>query len=223
MGFKASSTAYGACEFKDETELKITRISQAVKNENRVNVFVNNKYAFSLDIFQLTDYKIKIGQVISTNELEEFKKASEFGKLYQRTLNWLLSRPHSQKEVRDYLFRKVYEKELDKEFIDKIIERLKDKKYIDDRAFAGWYAENRFLKKGISSKRLKMELTKKGVDKGIIESVMVESGRDDENEILKMIAKKRAKYDDERLIQYLCRQGFSYEMVRNLVQSYETD
>ena len=62
-----------------------------------------------------------------------------------------------------------------------------------------------------------MELMKKGVNKGIIERALEESERNDEDEIRKIIAKKRAKYDDEKLMAYLCRQGFSYDLVRELV------
>lgn len=66
-----------------------------------------------------------------------------------------------------------------------------------------------------------MELMKKGVAMNIIEEVL--DVRDDEVEIKKMIERKRARYDDDKLIQYLCRQGFSYEMVRNLVLTYGKD
>ena len=72
------------------------------------------------------------------------------------------------------------------------------------------------MKKGVSKKRLRMELIKKGVTKEIVEEVL--DGRNDEEEIKKMIAKKRAKYDDEKLIGYLCRQGFSYDLVQRMVQ-----
>ena len=37
---------------------RITDIKQAIKNENRVNIFVNDKYAFSLDIAQVVDFKL---------------------------------------------------------------------------------------------------------------------------------------------------------------------
>ena len=57
---------------------------------------------------------------------------------------------------------------------------------------------------------------KKGVSKEIIDEVL--SGRNDEEEARKMIAKKRGKYDDEKLIAYLCRQGFSYDLVKRLVE-----
>ncbi len=202
-------------------ELKITDIRQAVKNENRVNVFVNSKYSFSLDISQVVDLGVKKGMAISSEQLEELKKASEFGKLYQRTLEWTLTRPHSEREVNDYLYKKVFERKLDKNYIELIIEKLKIKKYVDDESFARWYAENRFVKKGVSRKRLRMELMKKGVASEIIDSVL--DVRNDEEEIKKIIAKKRAKYDDEKLIQYLCRQGFDYQLTQEIVRSCGTD
>ncbi|MBR3230647.1 RecX family transcriptional regulator [Candidatus Saccharibacteria bacterium] len=203
--------------------LEITDMRQAVKNKNRVNVFVNQKYSFSLDVAQLVDLKLKVGAKISEAELAEYKKLSEFGKLYQRTLEWVLARPRSEKEAFDYLYKKIYEKKLDKNYINSIIERLKNKKYLDDERFAKYYVENRFVKKGVSRRRLEMELMKKGIKKEIIEKVLSDSVRSDEEEILKIIAKKRARYDDEKLTQYLCRQGFSYELVQNLVRTYGKD
>ena len=221
-------------EDKPQEKLKITDIRQAVKNENRVNVFVDGKYSFSLDVAQVVDLGIKVGQEISDEKLEEFKKASGFGKLYQRTLEWVLARPRSIRETRDYIFRKLKASSSDTlpvdrtnsseevcELSEEIISRLLRKNYLNDEVFAKWYVENRFVKKGISQKRLKMELIKKGISGEIIDEVL--SGRNDEEEIKKIIAKKRGKYTDEKLIQYLCRQGFSYQLVQNLVLTYEKD
>jgi len=202
---------------------KITNIKQAVKNPERVNVFVDGKYEFSLDVTQLLDLKLKVGQEITLAQLSEYKKLSEYGKLYQRTLEWVLSRPRSEKETSDYLYKKIYEKKLDKEYINQIIEKLEKKNYLNDEAFAKWYVENRFVKKGISKKRLSLELAKKGISRGIVERVLKDSGRDEKEEILKIIAKKRARYDDDKLIQYLGRQGFSYELAKDLVLASGTD
>ena len=205
-------------------DIRITNLKQGVRNPDRVNVYVNDKFSFSLDVSQVVDFKIKKGLVISEEQLEEFKKASEFGKLYQRALEWVLVRPRSIKETRDYLCKKIFEKKLDKNYIDRIIEKLQSKKYLDDERFAEYYVENRFVKKGVSLKRLRMELMKKGVSKDIIDEVLANSDRNDEEEIAKIIAKKRAKYDDEKLTAYLLRQGFLYDSVREQVlRSSETD
>ena len=234
----------------DGVRLKITDIRQGVKNPERVNVFVNGKFAFSLDIAQVVDLKIKVGKEITAEELEEYKKQSNFGKLYQRTLEWVLMRPRSIRETRDYLRRKfrnfpsdtqlrapsaskavtscafserpsLWSSEEFSELQQDIVSKLCSKGYLDDVKFAEYYVENRFVKKGISRKRLKMELMKKGVDAETIERVL--DGRNDEEEILKIIAKKRAKYDDEKLIAYLCRQGFPYQLVQSLVANHEKD
>ena len=226
----------------EKSRLIITNLRQGVKNPNRVNVFVNSKYALSLDVAQVVDLGVKVGLEISEDELEEFKKASEYGKLYQRTLEWVLVRPRSVRETRDYLSKKLKTSSSDSllrarrygaqslvplpvgrvqssedilELSENIIQKLLDKKYLDDYKFAEWYVENRFVKKGISKKRLKIELMKKGVAREIVDEVI--DDRDDEEEIRKVIAKKRAKYDDEKLMGYLVRQGFSYDLVKQVL------
>lgn len=222
-GERKEATRFDGRLCGDSSDLVITDIRQGVKNQNRVNVFVNGEYSFSLDISQVVDYKIKVGKKISKEELAEYKKASEFGKIYQRTLEWVLIRPRSERETRDYLRRKINEKKIDEKYCDLIIERLTNKGYLDDKKFAEYYAENRFVKKGVSAKRLKMELAKKGVNQEIIDETIEKSERSDEKEILKIIEKKRKKYDDEKLIQYLCRQGFLFELSRELVRTYGKD
>ena len=203
---------------------KVTAIKPAVKNENRVNVFINDEFTFSLDISQVIDFKLKVGKTLSDAELEKLKKASNFGKLYQRTLEWVLSRPHSIRETKDYLKKKQFDKKeygITDEDIEKVIKRLEEKNYLNDENFARYFVENRFKNKGISEKRLKLELLKKGVSTSAIESAFAFISRDETEEIKKIIKRKRARYDDEKLIQYLVRQGFDYRLSKSLVA--ETD
>ncbi len=199
----------------DIYKLVITNLKSGVKNPERVNVYVNNEYAFSLSVAQVVDLGVKVGKIIDDSELAQLKQESEFGKIYQRALEWVLTRPRSEKETREYLKNKL--RQPSSGFIDDTIEKFYSRGYLDDQKFAEWYVENRFVKKGVSTKRLRMELMKKGVAKDIIDTILEESERSDEDEIRKMIIKKRVKYTDEKLIQYLCRQGFPYELVRELV------
>ena len=202
--------------------LTVTALKPAVRNENRVNVFLDEKFSFSLDLSQVVEFRLKVGQKLGPGELRKLQKASNFGKLYQRTLEWVLSRPHSVRETRDYLRRKKFQKpeyEISDEDIEAVVSRLIEKKYLDDRKFAEYFVENRSLKKGASEKRLRLELTKKGIAKEIIEEALENSPRDETTEIQKIIAKKRARYDDEKLISYLVRQGFSYDAAKTAVES----
>lgn len=219
-----------------ELTLTITKITAGVKDKNRVNVFVNGKFTLSLDVRQVVDLQVKVGRKLSEDELQELHRASEFGKLYQRSLEWAFTRPHSVGETRDYLKRRQLKRtqlnrkrvqeelkplpEIQDSAIDLVIERLAERGYIDDRKFAEYYVENRFIKKGISQRRLMMELRNKRVSEEVIAAVLDSSQRNDDDELMKMIKKKARRYDQQKLIQYLVRQGFRYHDVVEAVEDY---
>jgi regulatory protein len=214
--------------------MKITSISQQKNDPNRVNVMVDGKYRFSLDIFQFADLKIKVGNDYSEEQLVELETESQFGKLYARALEYTLMRPHSSKEVRDYLYRKTLNRKIkskrtgeihdkggvSKDVAMRVFDRLMEKGHINDEKFARFWIENRNLKKGISKRKLQAELQAKGIDRSIINSLFVSSERSDSDELQKIIAKKRGRYDDEqKLIAYLARQGFSYDDIKYALSS----
>ena len=208
--------------------MKITGISVQAKNPDRVNVSVDGVYRFSLDVFQVGELGIKVGKEYSEAELSELEKESLFGKLYMRALEYSMIRPHSVREVRDYLYRKtrttkykdrqgeIKEKEgYSPALAARVLEKLQQKGYVDDEKFASWWVENRNQTKGISHRKLSAELRAKGVASEILEQVMGESERSDGDELVKIVAKKRNRYpDDQKFIQYLARQGFSYDDIK---------
>jgi len=168
-----------------------------------------------------------VGQEVDEERMEELRRAGEFGKVYQRALEYCLMRPRSEREMRDYLWKKTLDKRtsegrvrkgVDKGVVEEVLMKLIEAKYVDDEKFARWWVENRMQRKGVSGKRLRMELMKKGVDSGVIEAVMGESERDDRTEMRKVIAKKRAKYTDEELVRYLVGQGFGYYEAKEEVE-----
>ena len=130
-------------------------------------------------------------------------------------------RPHSAREVKDYLFKKTRDtrtktgdvkKGISPEVTARVFDRLTEKGYIDDEKFTRYWVENRSLTKGASRRKLQAELRAKGVESMIIERFLSESDRSDDDELQKVIAKKRARYPDrQKLMQYLARQGFSYD------------
>lgn len=208
--------------------MKITNLSVQARNPDRVNVSVDGKYRFSLDIMQVGDLGIKSGQEVDEEQLALYERESVFGKLYARTLEYCLMRPHSAREVRDYLYKKTLNKKyktrqgdikeregVSKSVTERVFDRLVERGHIDDEAFARYWVENRNQRKGSSMRKLRSELMTKGVDAQIIDAVLAESDRTDEDELAKMITKKRARYDDEKLIAYLARQGFRYDDIKS--------
>lgn len=212
--------------------MKITSVSAQVRNPDRVNVSVDGKFRFSLDIFQLTELGVKVGKEFSEEELTALEGESSYGKLYTKALEYSMLRPHSSREMRDYLWRKTRETKyksrsgelktrpgVAQEIATRVYDRLVEKGYIDDEKFARWWVENRNLRKGTSRRKLQAELQAKGVASALIAAMLEDSHRNDEDELAKIIAKKRAKYPDEqKLIAYLARQGFRYDDIKSALQ-----
>ncbi len=209
--------------------MKITALKTQLRDVDRVNVFVDGKYSFSLDITQVAELGIKTGKEYSAEELAELENESQFGKLYTRSLEYALIRPRSQREMRDYLYRKTRDtptkmggmrKGVSVELTQRVFDRLTDRGYLSDEKFALFWVENRNVRKGSSKRKLQAELQAKGVERSIIERTLEGSERSDAEEIQKIIAKKASRYDDEqKLMAYLMRQGFRYDDVKEALHS----
>lgn len=194
--------------------MKVTKIAEQVKKADRVSVFIDGEYAFSLSLDQLVTAGLKTGDEISDQQILDYKKLSDEGKLYEKAVMWALRRAHSEREIRDYLHRKVEEPEV----IDNLLNRLKDKGFVDDEYFSRLWAENR-RRLGYSHYVIRGELIKKGVDKDIIGQVLEDTGTD--QEALKIIlAKKMSKYpNQQKLIAYLASRGFRYSDIKQALES----
>jgi len=211
--------------------MKITSISPQIRNKNRVNVSVDGKFRFSLDVFQLIDLGIKVGREYEEAELDALEQESQFGKVYARALEYCLMRPHSAREVRDYLYRKTrpvrvktgeLKPGVSQELATRAFDRLVDKKYIDDKKFTNYWVENRSITKGSSKRKLISELHAKGINNTIIEEAFGKTERNDTEEIKKIIIKKRTRYSDEqKLMMYLARLGFDYDTIKQALVEVE--
>jgi len=213
--------------------MKVTAISVQVRDKNRVNVSVDGKYRLSLDMYQLVELGMKIGKEYTEEEMVALEEESQFGKLYTRALEYCLMRPHSQRELKDYLYRKTRDtlsktgqirKGASVQLTERVFDRLVEKGYIDDEKFAAFWIENRNLRKGSSKRKLSAELSAKGVERSIIERLLSETDRDDQTELQKIIAKKRSRYDDEqKFMSYLARQGFSYDDIKSALHNTDEE
>ena len=209
-------------EKPNKTNKKITAIKAQLKNENRVSIFVENKYSFSLTLDQLLEQKLKKDREIDDARIKELKKLSDEGKLKARALEWLMNRPHSRREFRDYMFKKQAEKEL----MIAWEEEFAQKNYLNDENFARWFAENRLRKKK-SKRAIIAELMSKGVPKQMSEHVLSDLIGDEVNDKESLRAligklKTRTRYqDEEKLKRYLVTKGFQYSDIKDALNSQE--
>ncbi len=202
--------------------MKITSIKQQAKNPERVSVFVDGKYSFSLSLDELVTQKIKKDEELSKADVKRLKKISADGKLRGRALEWLLNRPHSTREFKDYMYRKKAEEDLTQQLIDEFSERG----YLDNAKFASWFVELQ-ARRAKSNPAIKAELFKKGISREVVEQVIEQSEDDETKRLQALISKKikssRYKNDKTKLMQYLTSQGFSYSQVKEALNPGEPE
>lgn len=197
--------------------MKITAIKAQTKNPERVSVYVDERYAFSLNHAQLLEQKLRVGLELDEPRLAELRRVSDFGKAYERALSYVMIRPRSVRELQQYARRKQWPAQDTRAITDKLLARG----YLNDRAFARSWVQSRQLTKTMSTRRLRLELKQKGVTDDNINDALAEAGYDELTALRALIAKKRklARYvkDEQKLIQYLASQGFSFDDIKTVL------
>lgn len=200
--------------------MRITAIKQQVKRHDRYSIYGDEKYLFSFSESELLASGIRIGQEIDKAKLEELRVKAVFDKAYDRSLNLVSRRTRSEWELRDYLKRKEYDESIQ----DAVIERLSNRGFVDDEQFAKRWIENRRLLKGTSKRRLALELRQKRIADDIIHAAIENDETDELTVLRELIEKKRkqTKYHDKlKLMQYLARQGFGYDLIKQALEKEE--
>jgi len=195
--------------------MKVTKIVQQEKQKSRYSVFVDEKYAFSLSEGALLESKLATGQELSKDELAAWKKESADDKIANNALRYAAMRLRSVWEMEQYLLRKGASPALS----EKTLNKLSNINLLNDEAFARAWVSNRRLLRPTSKRKLQQELRAKHVPDEVIDITLSGSESDDEQASLReLVAKKRnlPKYnaDPLKLMQYLARQGFNYDDIK---------
>ena len=165
---------------------QITDIRVQKNRRDRVNVFIDGRYAFALDQVSMFDARLEIGQDVSDERLDELMEKAGLDSAMSVALRYLTSRPRSERELRDRLRRR----KIGQAVIDRTVEQLRTKGLLDDFTFAQYWVDQRVTFRPRSRRMLEMELRQKGVDGEAIEGVTLDM--DDEAEAYRA-AQRRAR------------------------------
>jgi len=195
----------------------ITALKVQKRNPQRVNVYVDGRYAFGLAAIEAA--RLQRGQVLSDEDIERLKERDSFEKAHDRALRFLSYRPRSEAEVRRYLQGKAVSPAIEEE----VIERLTRANLLDDLAFARFWVENRESFKPRSVRMLRYELRQKGLDEETIAQALTDLDEEESAYRAGLRRGRRLVHLDEvsfrkKLGAYLLRRGFSYGMVSSVVE-----
>jgi regulatory protein len=185
----------------------------------RSNIFLEGKFAFSLDNEVIFKEGLCVGRDLSASEVNALSGADCFQICLNAAFRFLSYRPRSEAEIRERLRRRGYEDE----DVEKVVSHLKSINLVDDASFAQFWKDNRNTFKPRGRRMLGLELRRKGVESEVIQEV-VEDIDDGDNAYRAAIGKARtlpvADYQvfHRRLSGYLQRRGFNYAVINNIVK-----
>lgn len=194
----------------------ITALTAQKKNPQRINVFLDGEFAFGLQ--RIVAAWLSVGQPLSDEKIEQLKQEDQQEIAFQRALNLLSYRMHTEAEI----VQKLQKHDIPDRNIELTIERLKKNGLLDDARFAEAWVENRKELHPRGRRALAFELKQRGVSPDIIEESLNQL---DEEEMAYQAALKRSQRYKEmdwgdfrlKLTRFLSQRGFNYDTISTVI------
>ena len=171
------------------------KINKIIRNK----IFLSNGEVLDVNFDIKNKYDLKEEKCIDSLYDEISYEASLAKALYLLSL-----RDRTEEELRVKLNEKVKNKKAN----EKAIMKIKELGYINDYEYALLYAKN----SKYGEKRIEFELLKRGVSKSQIKEVLLNINKDSGDKLQKAMKKVKHK-EENKIIQYLIRQGFELEEI----------
>jgi len=195
----------------------VTTLEVQKRNKERVNVYLDGEYAFSLTLLEAV--KLRKGHTLTESEIAALRGEDEIVRAVDRAARFLSFRPRSIAEVQ----RNLSQHDTPEPVIELAIERLRLMGYLDDEAFARYWLENRTTFKPMGPMALRYELRQKGIADSVINAVLEAVDADDSAyraahaKALRMRGLSRQAFKN-KLGSFLQRRGFNYGTSRDVIE-----
>lgn len=144
-----------------------------------------------------------------------------YEKLVNAALRFVSFRPRSEKELTDFLTKKLTKWNVSGGvLIQKVVSRMRELGYVDDRAFVSWWITQRCAFRPKGKRALVGELMKKGISKEMIETNSFDEDESAKKAIQKKIvlwAKLPIIEQKKKLYAFLAARGFSSETINRII------
>lgn len=190
---------------------------------NKIHISVDGEYRFTVDadFWYLSGYAD--GDEIDEEALKELEERIQARRCFNRALNLLARREHSEKELTAKLARAD-----GAAAAASAVERVRQLGYLDDSRYAKALVNELSARKGMSERGILQELLRRGVDRETAEEALEETELDECDKIEMLLnGKYRSRLADEKgrrqVFNALLRLGYGYAQVRSAMKEHEFD
>src|SRR5687767_6747410 len=153
----------------------ITALEVQSRDQTRVNLYLDGRFAFGLSAKTATDAGLKQGDHLTAERIVGLLKGEAREQAMLQAFNYLSYRSRSVKEIERYLRGKGHAPET----IASVVQRLLDLHYLDDTHFAVAWVENRQRFGGRGPHQIRSELLQKGVARETADEAIADLGEDE--------------------------------------------
>lgn len=140
----------------------------------------------------------------------------EFDKTKTKILKYVLYKKRTEREI-----RRKFEPTVEAELLDDVIDNLKEIGYVNDTKYLERAIAEYMALRNLSMKEIRYKLYTKGLSNDIIDTYFENNAEQlEEYEIQSaknIILKKQNNIEEEELIQYLLKKGYSLESIRTAI------
>lgn len=203
----------------------VTAILPSPRKPGRFELIADGRAIATLSIEAVERLQLAVGRELDERLLRDVEREAALLGTYDRALNMLAMRGRAAAELRRALVRKGEPADQ----VDAAIQRLRDAGFLDDAAFARQFTRGKALGTGMSRRRLRQELGRRGVagelsDEAIDE--VFEEEQIDEAAAIERLARKKlrtlVKLDPatqrRRLYAFLARRGYDADDIARVVR-----
>lgn len=198
----------------------ITKIESQKKSEDRVNIYVDEKFFMAIYKELVFTFNLKKGDIIEEDNLREILKDEMFLKGKNKALNILSKASQSEKKMREKL-----KDDFEEDTIDDIVYFLKKYNFINDNELASKIVTTNVNLNKYGKNKIKQNLYNKGLEKSSIDEAISEINKDVEFENALYLAEKRyerLKKEDPKkayakVANHLAYKGFSYDIIKSVL------
>ncbi|KYH30241.1 recombination regulator RecX [Clostridium colicanis] len=200
-------------------EKTISRIEVQKKDKSRVNIFIDEEFAFACSADLVYYYSLEKGKKIDLGLLQDIVEEDNYLKGKNYALKIIERSYKSEKEIEDKLFNKGYGEKA----VTRIIAFLKKYNFINDEKYAETFIKGKLSCNG--KNKIKYLLLKKGISEDIIQNKLNSIKEDDEKACAFKLAEKKyvslIKSESnlekiyKKLGHYLVSRGYDFDVVKS--------
>ena len=198
----------------------ITKIEAQKRKEDRVNIYVDEKFFMAIYKELVFTFNLKKGYNIDEEYLKKILKDEMFLKGKNKALNILSKASQSEKKIREKL-----NEDFEEDTVDDVIDFLKKYNFINDGELASKIVNTNVNLNKYGKNKIKQNLYNKGIEKSAIDEAISEIDYNAEFENALYLAQKRydrVKNEDPKkayakIANHLAYKGFNYDIIKSVL------